>query len=86
MLALPTSAHIGLHAICLLVRNTLATNLLPEIGLCAILTGGQRHSRDLPFRLTLDTWSATLSRPTLLLETGLRAMDDDDDTGDVHQR
>ena len=60
-----------------MVRDTLATNLLPEIGLCAIFTGGQQNSRDLPFRLTLDTWSATLSRPTLLLETGLRAMDDD---------
>ena len=32
--------------------------------------------------LLLDTWSATLSRPTLLLETGLCAMDNDDDTRD----
>ena len=30
----------------------------------------------------IDWWSATLSRPTLLLETGLFAMNNDDDTGD----
>ena len=75
-----TFAHIGLRAICLLVRDTLATNLLPKIGLCAILTGGQR---DLPFCLTLGPQH---SQPTLLPETGLRAMDNDDDTGDVHRR
>ena len=86
MLTRPTFAHIGLRVICLLVRDTPATNLLPEIGLCAILTGGQQNSRDLPFCLTLDTWSATLLRPTLLLETGLRAMNDDNDTtGNVHR-
>ena len=43
MLARLTFAHIGLRAICLLVRDTLATNLLPKIGLCAILTGGRRN-------------------------------------------
>ena len=94
MLALPTSAHIGLRAICLLVRDTLATNLLSEIGLCAILTGGRRHSRDLPFCLTLGPrhsrdlsfflklafvpWTMTT---TPAMYTGDDDNNDDDDTG-----
>ena len=73
-------AHIGLRAICLLVSDTLRTNLLPKIGLCAILTGGRR---DLPFCLTLGPQH---SQPTLLPETGLRAMENDDDTDNVHRR
>jgi hypothetical protein len=60
------------------VGNALVTSLLLEIGLCAILTGGPRHSRNLPFcsKLAFVPWIMTM---TPVMYTG--DDDNDDDTG-----
>ena len=59
--------------------NALVTSLLLEIGLCAILTLGLRHSRDLTFYLNLAfvPWTMTM---TPAMYTGNNDNDDDDDT------
>ena len=60
--------------------DALVTSLLLEIGLCAILTGGLRHPRDLPFcsKLAFVPWIMTM---TPVMYTGADDNDDNDDTG-----
>ena len=60
--------------------NALVTSLLLEIGLCAILTGGRRHSCVLPFclKLAFVPWTMTM---TPAMYTSDDDNNDDDDTG-----
>jgi len=71
MPSLPTSPVLDFMPV---VRDALATNLCPYWPLCHMIASGPRYSCDQPFARDwplchIDWWSATLSRPTLSLDT-----------------